>query len=83
MEILHVPGCPHLGGLEARLRSATARLGLDVAVHTVEGAFPSPTLLVNGAAVAAPETDQACCRLEIPSEEEIVTALADAVPGST
>jgi hypothetical protein len=41
------------------------------------GDFPSPTILINGVDVmGVPMTTGAACRLDLPSEERILAALA-------
>ncbi len=54
--------------------------GMQPVVETVSGSYPSPTLLINGIDVATgrPPTDQVCCRLDVPTREQIVTALQKA-----
>jgi hypothetical protein len=49
--------------------------GLEVA--DIEGWFPSPSILVNGIDVmGAPAIDSASCRLDLPTRERVMSALA-------
>jgi hypothetical protein len=76
VQILHVADCPLLEQLQRRVHTSIARAGLDVPVETIEGPYPSPTLLVNAAEVTGqPIGSDPCCRLDLPSEAQIVAAL--------
>jgi hypothetical protein len=56
VQVLHVADCPLLEQLQRRVHTSIARAGLDVPVETIEGPYPSPTLLVNGAEVTGQPT---------------------------
>lgn len=76
MQILHVADCPLLEQLQRRVHASITRAGLDVPVEVIEGLYPSPTLLINGAEVTGqPTSSDPCCRLDLPSEAQIVVAL--------
>lgn len=78
VQILHVRDCALLERVLRRLRTSIARSGLDVSVETIEGTYPSPTVLINGAEVTGqPIGSEPCCRLDLPSEEQIVAALTN------
>ena len=49
VELQSVAGCPHVDAARALLRECLLELQLDVAVADKVGAYPSPTILVNGA----------------------------------
>jgi hypothetical protein len=87
VQILHVPGCPLVGNLRSLLERCLSRSGLSVTVEEVEGGYPSPTLLINGADVTGGHVGTGpSCRLDLPAEEQILAALtrADAlVPAET
>ena len=76
VQILHLPNCPLVEHLRALVRHALAHCDLHAAIEEIEGAYPSPTLLINGTDVTGrvPRAGLAC-RLDLPSEEQIVTAL--------
>jgi hypothetical protein len=79
VQILHVPDCPLVDGLRSLLDRRLSRSGLHVTVEDVEGPYPSPTLLINGDDVTGrPIAEGPSCRLDLPSEEEILTALTRA-----
>ena len=71
------PGCPLVDQLRTLLNDCIRRSGMRPVVETVSGSYPSPTMLINGIDVATgrPPTDQVCCRLDLPTSEQIVTAL--------
>lgn len=77
VQLLHVPDCPLTDQLRAQLHECLQRARVSVAVEEYEGPYPSPTLLINGVDVAtghAP-TDGAYCRLDMPTYDQITTAL--------
>jgi hypothetical protein len=73
----HVPDCPLVERVRARLRQALTATGVSARVDDVEGDYPSPTLLIDGidAATGQPTGGALCCRLELPTTEQITTAL--------
>jgi hypothetical protein len=76
IEVLHVSGCPHVHAARTLLRECLTELQLDVAVEDREGAYPSPTILVNGVDVmGAPALVTASCRLDIPTKPRLLAAL--------
>ena len=76
VQILHVADCPLLEQLQRRVHASITRADLDVPVEVIEGLYPSPTLLINGAEVTGqPTSSDPCCRLDLPSEAQIVAAL--------
>lgn len=82
IELWHVPDCPLIEQVRTTLRDCLRHTGTTVAVEEREGLYPSPTLLVNGIDVAtgAPPTDGVCCRLDLPTHDQIHTALTDPGP---
>lgn len=79
VQILHVPDCPLLGQARAAVERALHRSGLRAVVEEIEGPYPSPSVLVNGTDVTgAQPTGAAACRLDPPSEAQILAALTNA-----
>ena len=76
VELQSVAGCPHVNAARALLRECLLELQLDVAVADKVGAYPSPTILVNGADVmGAPASQAAACRLDVPTRQRLLAAL--------
>ena len=83
VQILHVPDCPLVEDLRAILRRTLARSGTAVEVEDLEGPYPSPTLLIDGTDVTGRSfIDGPACRLDLPTEEQILAALAPPPPSS-
>jgi hypothetical protein len=81
VELWHVPDCPLIDRVRTALRECLRHTGIDVPVQERQGPFPSPTLVINGIDVAtgiAP-ADGLCCRLDLPTHDQIHTALTEAV----
>jgi hypothetical protein len=78
VQLLSVPGCPLVGRVRSALENCLAQTHMDTVVEELVGDYDSPTLLVNGFDVTgrprAPE-GQMSCRLDLPSEEQILAAL--------
>jgi hypothetical protein len=76
IQLLHVPDCPNLDELRRRVESTLAKLGVSAAIDQVEGAYPSPTLIVNGVDVTGrPVGSDPSCRLDVPTDDQIITAI--------
>jgi hypothetical protein len=77
IELLHVRDCPLVGRLRAVLEDCLNAAGLPATVEQREGPYPSPTLLIDGRDVVTgkPPGATACCRLDLPSAEQIRAAL--------
>jgi hypothetical protein len=76
IELLHVSGCAHVEDARRLLRSSLTELGLDEQVEEKQGAYPSPTILVDGRDVMGrPEATGASCRLDVPTRERLLAAL--------
>lgn len=80
IEVLYSADCPHAAEAVSLVRRCLARLGLpDRLVARVEDC-PSPTVLVDGRDVmGAPPAWERGCRLDQPTEERVLSALAKAV----
>jgi hypothetical protein len=77
VELLHLPGCPHLDATRQLVFDCLDALGLPrTAVVEQSGPFPSPSILVNGADVmGVPDVLGAACRLDVPTRERLLIAL--------
>ena len=77
VQILHVTGCPLVDELRETTWRGIARVGCGTPIEELEGDYPSPTLLIDGIDVVTglPVAPHAACRLDIPSEEQVVAAL--------
>lgn len=77
VELWHVPDCPLIDRVRTTLRECLQHTGIDVAVRERQGAYPSPTLVINGIDVVTgtTPTDTACCRLDLPTHDQIHSAL--------
>jgi hypothetical protein len=76
IQILHVPGCPLVDGVRRTLERCLATTDLNVNVEELEGPYPSPTVLINGVdPTGRPAPSGASCRLDVPTEEQIMAAL--------
>ncbi|MEC4017102.1 organomercurial lyase [Streptomyces sp. H27-D2] len=80
VELRSVPDCPHLPATRALLRSCLAELGLPLSFTEVVGEYPSPTVLVEGVDVmGGAGEEQAACRLDLPTRQDIRAALCAAM----
>jgi hypothetical protein len=77
IELLHIPDCPHVEQARQLLRACLSEVALaDVEVADREGDFPSPSILVNGIDVmGASPSENASCRLDLPTRERMLSAL--------
>lgn len=84
IELLHVPGCANLEGTRELLHSTLSELRLDDPVEEKEGAFPSPTILVDGIDVMGrPDAAGASCRLDLPTRDRLIGVLRSASVANT
>ena len=80
IELLHVPECANVDNARQLLRSALTELSLDEEVEEKEGAYPSPTILIDGRDVMGrPDGIGASCRLDVPTRERLIGALQSAL----
>jgi len=80
VQILHVPDCPLLHPARRAVDRAAASIGVRVRIDLVEGAFASPSVLVDGEDVTgASGSGGARCRLDLPTDEQIRSALQRAL----
>jgi hypothetical protein len=82
IELFSSPGCPNAATTRAVLTRSLVRLGIDTAIIERVGAFPAPTVLIDGTDVMHPDqpppTDQ-YCRLDLPTETKVLAALRQAI----
>ena len=79
IQLLHVSSCPHSDAARALLNECLTELQLEAAIEDKEGAYPSPTILVNGVDVmGAPAFQAAACRLDVPTKQRLLVALRNA-----
>jgi len=82
VEVLYFTGCPHAADALALVRRCVARLELAVEVGEKVGAFPSPSVRIDGRDVMGePRTEGAACRLDLPTEDCVMAALLAAQGG--
>ena len=79
VELLLSPDCPNAAAARAVLVTCLTRLGLPTAMRERVGAYPSPTILIDGIDVMtgrlpAPLPRHAC-RLDVPTESRVSAAL--------
>src|SRR5262245_43418428 len=73
VELLTVPGCPHADAARCTLRACLAELGLETPVTERAGAFPSPSIVVDGRDVMGRTAlTGATCRLDPPTRERVL-----------
>jgi hypothetical protein len=69
IQILRLPGCPLAGRLRSLVEKCLARSGVSATLEEVEGGYPSPTLLIDGADVTGRRAVATLsCRLDVPGE---------------
>jgi hypothetical protein len=78
VELLLAPDCPNAAAARALLAACLDRLGFDLPVSERVGAYPSPTILVDGVDVmtGAPGVPPVqACRLDLPTQARVLAAL--------
>lgn len=77
VQVLQVPECPLVPRLLTLLEQCRAEAAIDLHVEVLVGAYPSPTLVIDGVDVATgrPASRETCCRLDMPSREQVLAAL--------
>lgn len=78
IELLHLPDCPRVDAARSLLRACLSEVGLtSLEVADKAGDFPSPSILINGIDVMGqPAIESAACRLDLPTRERVMSALA-------
>jgi hypothetical protein len=77
VQLLHVADCPLVGRLRDVLDDCLQHVRFAVRVEDLEGAYPSPTLLIDGIDVAtgAAPPREICCRFDLPTCAQVASAL--------
>lgn len=77
IELLSHAGCPNVVAARDLLTECLLLMGLEVVVTEDVGAYPSPSILINGVDVmrAGALLGGRSCRLDVPTREAIVVAL--------
>lgn len=76
IQLFHVPDCPLVERVRATLRSSLSEMNVRVAIEEIEGPYPSPTLLIDGADVTARTAAPGpSCRLDLPTGDQVLAAL--------
>jgi hypothetical protein len=79
ISILHVDGCPLVRRLRTEVEQALERITATAVIEEIEGPYPSPTLLIDGADLEGSRLgSDPACRLDLPSRAQIVSALLTA-----
>lgn len=86
VELLLAPDCPLADAARATVERCIDQLGLAAQVVERVGDYPSPTLLVDGVDVmndisGVPQSQ--ACRLDVPTESRVLTALRGRAAGTT
>jgi len=84
IQIMHVPDCPLVGRVRELVRQALARTSVQAEVEEWVGDYPSPALLIDGRDVTGrPQGQGAACRLDLPTEQQVLVALARGLAGKS
>lgn len=76
VELLSVPGCPHVSDARRLLESCIEEMQIRAHIEERLGAYPSPTIRVNGEDVmGSPMRSEAACRLDVPTRDRVLAAL--------
>lgn len=76
IELLSVPGCPHVAAARKLLKACIDESQVRAQVHQKVGDYPSPTILVDGVDVmGSPPVAGASCRLDTPTRERMLAAI--------
>lgn len=82
IELLRTAGCPHADAARVLVTNCLHRLNVAVPVSERVGAFPSPSVLVDGVDVMGElsgDHSRAACRLDVPTAERVLAALRHAL----
>ena len=78
IQLLCVPDCPLVESARSVLKNSLAQTQVDAIVEELVGDYSSPTILIDGFDVTGrpPEPEhQPSCRLDLPTQEQILMAL--------
>jgi hypothetical protein len=77
VELLYFYGCPHADASRELLHRCLAQAGVTATVADIEGECASPSVRIDGIDVMGePITSGRACRLDRPTEERVLAALA-------
>jgi len=84
IQLFYFAGCPNAAPVRALVAKCLERLAIDTAIVEVVSDQPSPTLHINDKDVMGEPTTSACaCRLDLPTEADVMRALIHAGRGPT
>ncbi len=86
VELFHHADCRSARAAHELVRECLAVLALPDAVLVRVGDYPSPTVLVDGTDVMRPDaglSEASACRLDVPTRERVLAALAAHLPASS
>ena len=79
VELLSVPGCPHVDAARRLLEGCIEELRVKAHIDERVGDYPSPTIRINGEDVmGSPLHSEAACRLDVPTRDRVLAALGKA-----
>jgi hypothetical protein len=79
IQLLHVPDCPLVERARVTLTGSLCKTNVRVTLEEMEGPYPSPMLLIDGVDVTGQTAaDGPSCRLGLPTEDQVLAALAAA-----
>jgi hypothetical protein len=83
IQLLYLPRCPLVDQVRTTLRESLSAIGSRAKVEEIERPCASPTLLIHGVDVTGRTPPQGTsCRLDLPTKEQIVAALAGSSAGA-
>lgn len=78
IQILQVPGCPLVGRVRETVQRVLARGRVRAEIEELVGDYPSPSLLIDDRDVTGRSPGEcSACRLDLPTEDQVVAALCD------
>lgn len=78
IQLLSIPDCPLVESAHSVLKNSLAKTHINSIVEEAVGDYSSPTILVDGFDVTGRSrelSNQVSCRLDLPTEEQILAAL--------
>jgi hypothetical protein len=84
ISIVHVPDCPSVSRAREEVDAALERVGATALVEEIEGAYPSPTVLIDGVEIDGyPLGTDPACRIDVPTPDQIAAAIIAALARAT
>jgi hypothetical protein len=84
VELLHHPGCRSAPAVHRLVQDCLTVLAIPATVRVRVGAYPSPTVLVDGTDVMNPSRGAPighACRLDLPTRDRLLAVLAARLAG--